>query len=178
MLHNRLHHIARPAHNTAIAGGVGHVQGQQGQVFTAAQVQQRAQRSGLRQGHIARENQGHTVVCQHRNGLLYGMAGAQLRFLPHKLQTQRGRGQGRQSGFHHLCTVSGNHHRLPRAQLARTVDHMPGKRPPSELVQHFGLETFHACAFARRHDHHIHRNRHNTPDSAPPWRIENIDYPA
>jgi hypothetical protein len=95
-----------PAHDAAVAGGVGQLDGQQRQLFAAAGLHQRAGRFGAQQGHVAVEDQRDAVgVVQHGHGLLHRVAGAQLRHLAHE---DRPAGRGR--GFDLFGPVAGDHH--------------------------------------------------------------------
>ena len=55
-------------------------------MLALADVQQSGEGVGLDQRHIARQDQGHTIVSQDWHGLLHGVSGAQLRHLAHALQ--------------------------------------------------------------------------------------------
>ena len=169
MFHNGLHGLAL-THDAAITGGVGHLQGQEGQtagvvgvlVFTGlAGGNKLAQGVGPGQWHIAREHQHQRVVGQQRQRLLHGVAGAELRFLAHTLNRQgnagfiRARGHRDQAGLHLVSPVAGDHHHLTRRQLGRRVHHMAQQSTPGQKVQHFGQLALHARALARSHNDHL-----------------------
>ena len=86
VFHNGGDLLGSSAQNASIAAGRRGLQGQQSQMFGIAQLQQGLQGVGLYQGHIARQNQRDTIVIQHGNGLLHGVAGTELRHLPHTLK--------------------------------------------------------------------------------------------
>ena len=102
--------------DAAITRGVGQLQCEQGQALAATGGQQRGQRVGLGQRHVARQHQRDTVVGQQRQRLLHRVPGAELRLLAGKFQAKTAF-CGRKSSacrFNFDSTMPCNHHRLPR----------------------------------------------------------------
>ena len=160
VLDDGLHVANRVAHDAAVAGRVGHLQRQQCQVFTAADLQQRLQRLGPGQRHIARQHQRDAVISQHRQRLLHRVAGAELGLLAHELQRQLCAGQRGQGGLDLFSAVAGDHYCLTRLDPGRAIDHMGRQGPARQALQHLGAFAFHARTLAGRHDHYIHGKAH------------------
>ncbi len=161
VLDDGLHAAVRGALDAPVAARVGQAQREQRQLLARAHLQQGAQRGGLGQGHIAREHQRHPVVGQQRQRLLHRVAGAQLGLLAHAAQCQRQRrapvGQRR---LHLLGLVPGHHHRLPRLQLRRLLQHVCQQGLAPEALQHLGPAALHARALAGCEHHHVERKIH------------------
>ena len=158
LLHDALHRALGIAHDTAIAHGVVQRHGQQCHACASSGRHQILQDGRLRQRHITREHHHHAVICQHRHGLLHGMACTQLGLLAHKLQIQHiCTAPLRNRRFHLLCTMAGNHYRRACLQLCSRIQHMLQQRTPSQLLQHLGGLAFHACALTGSHDDDIER---------------------
>ena len=169
LLHDGLHAFAA-ADDAAIARGVFKVNGEQRQPPAAARLGQRAQRGGLNERHIARENEGDAAVIQQGQGLLRGMPRAQLRLLQggealhgaRPLVCLRAglRVPFGAKGLHFLRAMPRDHHAAASAQLRGCVQHMPQHGPPGQALEHFGQAAFHARALARSQNDDVKRCRH------------------
>ena len=146
--------VVQPAHDTAISCRVFKVDGEQGQVFSIAGLNQSLQSIHLRKRHIARQNYHHTVVIQKWQGLLYRMACSKLRHLLGKLQCFV-RISLLQKWLYHLCAVTGNQNCVARVQGVGGINHMLDQGLSGQWMQNFGHTALHACAPTRCHDHHI-----------------------
>ncbi len=89
------------------------------------------------------------------------MAGAQLGLLAHAAQQQRqGGAPVGQRRFHLLGLVTGHHHRLPRLQLRRLLQHVRQQGLAPQALQHLGPAAFHPRALAGSEHHHVERKIH------------------
>ena len=157
VLNDALHGAVGIAHDAAVAGGVGQRDGEQRQPLATTGGHQCAQGVGLGQGHIAREDDRCAIGREMGHGLLHGVAGAQLRFLAHKLQIKMGCSARESCGsrFYFCSTVAGDDDGAAGLQAGCLVQHMVQQRAPGQALQHFGGAAFHARALAGRHDENV-----------------------
>ena len=142
------------AHDAAVAERVGQIDGQQREVLAGAGRDQRAQRLGADQRHVAVEHQRDAVVGQHRHRLLHRVAGAELRHLAHEFALRAG-----ERGFDGFRPVAGDDDALRWRQRLGGGEHVGQQRLPAERVQHLRARRPHPRAFARGHDHDAERHR-------------------
>jgi hypothetical protein len=91
VLDDALHVAGGIAQDAAVAAGIGQLDRQQRQSFAAARARQRGGGVGADQRHVAIEDQcGRRGIVQRRQGLLDGVAGAELRLLAREHQPQAG----------------------------------------------------------------------------------------
>ena len=152
VLDDALHRVAI-AHDAPVAAGVGQLDGQQRQAFTAAQVHQCARGGGLDQRHVAVENQGRARIVQQRRRLLHRVAGAQLRHLA--CEAQPGRAD---CCFDFIGTMTGDDDGALCAETGDRLHHVLQQRSADQPMQYLRLCRFHAGAFARGHDHDVQRH--------------------
>ena len=157
LLDDGLHRLATTL-DAAVAGRIGKVNRQQGQLVASTGGNQLLQSIGAYQGHVARQDHDDAIVAQHRQDLLHRVAGTQLKLLTHEVEIK---GSGAtaltsQRGLHFGGAMTGNHDHLPRRKLGRSIHNMLEQSASGQKVQHFRQFAFHARAFAGRHDHHIH----------------------
>ena len=106
------------AHDAAIAGGVGHVHGEQGQALARTGLHQGLQGGGLDQGHITIEHQADAVLGQQGQGLLHRVARAQLGRLQHGVAGGQARALrvAAGGGINLLGAMAGDHDQSARPQ--------------------------------------------------------------
>jgi len=125
------------AHDAAVAGGVGHLDGEQGQLVARAGGDQGLQGVGLGERHIARKDNDQAVVGQVRHSLLHSVAGAQLGHLAGELQAFAAV-CGAERGFDLFGAMTGDDHGLACLQLTRGVDDMAYHGLARHRVKHLG----------------------------------------
>ncbi len=79
------------AQDSAVAVGIGQLDGQQREALAAATGRQGTRRAGRDERHVAIEDQRGAAGMQQRRGLLHGMARAELWLLAHEAQPLPGR---------------------------------------------------------------------------------------
>jgi hypothetical protein len=151
--------LRRAAHDAAVgAGVVAGVHRQQRDLVLAAQRDQAPHGLGAHQRHVAVQDQRQAIVRQQRRRLLHGVAGAQLRFLAHRLRRNFSAISAASAcpvsaeRFNFRSAVAGDHNRRARAQRGRTVEYVRQQGPPGQPVQHLRDPALHARALARGHD--------------------------
>jgi hypothetical protein len=139
------------AQDAAIAGGVVHGHGEEGQGGVAGGGHQALQGGHADQGYVAVEDQGGVAVFHQGHGLLHCVAGALGRVLA-------GPGQvGGIKGFaHHFATVAIHHHDAPRFKGAGGIQHVGQHGLGSKGLQNFGQHRTHALALASGQYDHFH----------------------
>ena len=126
VLDDGLHRLS-VTHDAPVAGGVGQIHRQQRQVLAGAQRDQGLQGRCPRQRYIPRQNEHLPVVRQRRYRHLHRVAGAKLRFLPHKMQSGLAGKRG-QSGLHLRRAVASDHHHRTGMQRLCRRQHMARQR--------------------------------------------------
>ena len=91
------------------------------------------------------------------HGLLHGVAGAQLRFLAHKLQIKMGCSARESSGsrFYFCSTVAGDDDGAAGLQVGCLIQHMVQQRAPGQALQHLGVRLFMRVPLPSRHDENV-----------------------
>jgi hypothetical protein len=139
------------AQDAAVAGGVGHIDREQGQPFFAGGAHQALQGRHADQRHVAIQDQGRVAVLDQRHGLLHRMTSALGRILA-------GPGEiGRIEGFaHHFTPVAIDHDDAPGLQRTGRIEHMGQHRLGSQRLENLGQHRAHAFALAGGENDHFH----------------------
>ena len=123
MFHDAANGTRAITHDTAIAGRVSQLDGEQRQAVLRCQCGQLAQGIQLGQRHVAVQNQRHARTRQMRQCLHHRMAGAVL------LGLQRPGDVGVGDGVRHrVAAIAVYHADLQRIKLARAVEYMRQQR--------------------------------------------------
>ena len=135
------------AHDSAITGGVGKLRREQAHALGACEFEQRLQRLGSDQRHVAVEHQHQVAVGHARQRLLHCMPGAKLLALQHPAQGRRAH-----RGTYAFAAVAVDDMDERRLECARGVEHMREQRVAGERLQHLRQVGAHPLALARGED--------------------------
>ncbi len=133
------------ADDAAVTVRIVELRGEQGEGAVARRVEQAVQRGHADQRHIAIKHQSRRwrYGVQMRNGLQYGVARAQLRFLQHPGDVRR-----IQRGAHLFAAMPMHHADARGMQRAGCIQHMAQQRFTGQRMQHLGQRRVHALALA------------------------------
>ena len=138
------------AHDAAVAGRIGELRRQQREAVGAGAREQRAQRLGAQQRHVAVEHQHLVRIGNRGHRLLQRVAGAELLALLRPVQRSDA---ARTARAHALAAVAVDHVDRFGRELRGQLEHMRQQRLAGQRLQHLGQLRAHALALAGREDH-------------------------
>ena len=157
----------RIAHDAAVSGGIGELDGEQSERLRTRERDQRAQRLRLHQRHIAVEHEHDLIVMQRRQRLLHGVPGALLLRLQHPGAARRNDGEiSGERGLYLLATVTVHDMHRGGLEGARSREYMPEQRPTGERLQNFRQRGVHPFALTCCQDDDGERHEGRTDRSA------------